>query len=648
MPGSSALRTDPEAAGLMVDAASGHVTMDPGLDDLEWPILARLGTEWLWLQRAGVPPAMAGLAAARAAAQYALADRRPTEGFDWIAPMAADTRPDLPILERVWRSLAGYCTGAPTELDEFTAARVSRLWPVLGIVEVLMETGGDIRLMRDPQSDLNGYGCSHRPRPWAVTFASSTASSVSERGYQAADRARLRITAAMLLTGERRAIDHEATAVRRAIGREFGIPRGGAVVLAASGTDSELLTLALCHLAPADRPITTILLAPEETGSGVPMAAIGRHFAVDTANGHDVSRAAPIEGYRPDTELVSIPLRDPRGMPRGLRAVEADIVAAVEAASASGRRVILHALDLSKTGLLAPSMTLLRQLRDRFTSALDIVVDACQLRIAPARIRAYLELDAVVQITGSKFLTGPPFAGAALVPPGIAARLAGGRLPAGLDAYSSRGDWPSGARAARRLPQGANYGLLLRWRAALAEARAFAAVDEDRKVSVIARFGEVVANAISRYPILELQHVSPPARDGDGWDCLRSIFAFSVRAPGSDDRMIDPAEARHLYHWLNTDCSALFEGAERKRIAARICHIGQPVALPDGKGAQIGWLRVSAGARLVAGEPSHRGLAVRRRLEREMDDLALVFDKIALLHENWTRVAKADPRPRYR
>ena len=54
---------------------------------------------------------------------------------------------------------------------------------------VLMATGGAIRLRTDPETLLNGYGCSHRPRPWAITFASSTASSVSERGYMAADAA---------------------------------------------------------------------------------------------------------------------------------------------------------------------------------------------------------------------------------------------------------------------------------------------------------------------------------------------------------------------------------------------------------------------------------------------------------------------------
>lgn len=635
--------------GYLVDPAACRVVVDPALDEIAQRLAVRLAGEWLHLMADGVPAPRAGLAAARAAAQFAVAEYRESANhLDWVGTMAGDAIPDVGRLAEIWRELGSHCAGAPIEAvgEEFSCIR--SLWAVLGAAESIMETGGDIRLLRDPQSDLNGYGCSHRPRPWAVTFASSTASSVSERGYEAADRTRLRLTAAMLRSGTRKAIADEAVAVRRTIGRGLGLKRGGAVVLAASGTDSELLALALSHLPAADRPISTILLAPEETGSGVPMAAIGRHFAIDTANGHDVSRAAPIEGYRPDTELVSVPLRDEDGVPRPLDSVEADIAAAVAGAVAAGRRVILHALDLSKTGLLAPSMTLLRDLRSRFGDALDIVVDACQLRIAPARVQAYLDLDAVVQVTGSKFLTGPPFAGAALLPPAIARRLEGGALPQGLDAYFGRGEWPPGARAARGLPEGANYGLVLRWRAALAEYRALVGVADARKAEVIDRFGETVRSAIDRHEIFILQPAPALARDGDGWDCRRSVFAFAVRAPGSSEHLLGPAEARHLYHWLNADCSDLFEMDAERRIASRICHIGQPVALPDGRGGQVGWLRVSAGARLISGEPSHRGLAIRRRLDREMDDLGLVFDKIALLHANWARVEEADPRPCYR
>jgi hypothetical protein len=145
-----------------------------------------------------------------------------------------------------------------------------------------MERGGDARLRVDPHTGLNGYGSSHRLRPWAVTYASSTASSVSERGYAGAEAPRRRILRGALLG---RPADTEATAIRAELSAHYDLPSGSGVVLAPSGTDCELLALALVQLEPHPGATTSLLMALEETGSGVPLAAIGRHFANDTARG---------------------------------------------------------------------------------------------------------------------------------------------------------------------------------------------------------------------------------------------------------------------------------------------------------------------------------------------------------------------------
>jgi hypothetical protein len=103
-------------------------------------------------------------------------------------------------------------------------------------------------------------------------------------------------------------------------------------------------------------------------------------------------------------------------------------------------------------------------------------------------------------------------------------------------------------------------------------------------------------------------------------------------------------EARAVYLWLNADLCPLLPG---NPAAARICHIGQPVKLPSAHGAQ-GVLRVSAGARLISGEPSHRGLSRKTRVARELADLETVFDKIGLILRNWDLLWAANPAPRYR
>ncbi len=616
------------------------VTLGRGVPDSAFHL--RHALEAAWLAAYGASPALADMAAARAAAQFILAEPLPADETacmpEWVAVMAADAPPAAAVL-------VGYFAASPTE-----AEHIRGIWGALGTAEALMETGGDIRLARDPRSALNGYGCSHRPRPWAITFASSTASSSSERGYEAADLARLHTTLALLRgPGRRAAVQATLEAVRAGIGASFGLAAGEQVVLAASGTDTELLALALTHLGGADAPILNMLIAPEETGRGVPMAARGVHFAVDTALGHDVTFEAPIAGFRADTRLANVALRDAAGALRPTSQVEDEITAALAHGLAQGRRVILHVLDLSKTGLLAPAPTLLARLRARHGTDFDIVVDACQTRLSPASLRAYLTLDAVVLITGSKFFTGPPFAGAAILPASVAARLGRAKLPAGLDAYFGQDDFPAGCHAAADLPAVGNYGLALRWHAALAEIDALLAVPARRRAEILAGFGAAVRTAVAACPGLSLFDTPPIARHAtsEDWERLPSIFTFSLQAPYAPQRCLNPNEARAVYVWLNTDLSDLLP--DDQALAARICHIGQPVPLPqpDGQGLQ-GALRVSAGARLISGEPSHAGLEQDTRLAREFADVALVFRKIALILANWEALSAANPQPCYR
>ncbi len=610
----------------------------------------RLALEWAWLQRRlGVADAAAGLAASRAAALFIQAEADGLTAADqaalpgWVAAMASEVAPTAGDLKAV----AAQLPGGPA--SPATLARIRSIWHLLGTADALMETGGDIRLHRDPLSALNGYGCSHRPRPWAITFASSTASSSSERGYLAADLERLKTTA-KLLARSRKSLPVRASlaAVRRGLGQVFGLDAATQVVLAASGTDTELLALALTHLAAAAAPILNILIAPEETGRGVPMAARGVHFAVDTARGHDVAFEAPIAGFRPDTEIANICLRHPDGALRPAAEVETEISSIVAAGISAGKQVILHVLDLSKTGLLAPNPSYLLGLRALFGARFDIVVDACQARLSARAINAYLQLDAVVLVTGSKFFTGPPFAGALLVPATIAKRLAQGKLPAGLDAYFGRDEFPEGCAAASLLPPVGNYGLALRWHAALAEMRAFRLVAPPRRAEILQGFGEVVRTAVAANPALSLLEALPISRGeiAEMWERMPSIFSFSLRSPMDPERYLDPAEARAVYIWLNADLSEVLPD---HAAAGRICHIGQPVCLPrpDG-GGPMGVLRVSAGARLFSGEPSHQGLAGPERIQREFADLQTVFEKIGLIMEHFQELKAAGPAPHYR
>ncbi len=185
------------------------------------PLMLRHEAEAAWLMARGVDSTLARAAAARAAAQFCMSEPEALPEAArallprWLAPMAAEVSPGPLRLAELFG------------LEARAAERLHEVWGLLGTADELMETGGDIRLARDPKTALNGYGCSHRPRPWAITFASSTASSCSERGYIAADKARLAATAALLRgTPGRKVVAGCIGAVRRGIARAFGL-RGG-------------------------------------------------------------------------------------------------------------------------------------------------------------------------------------------------------------------------------------------------------------------------------------------------------------------------------------------------------------------------------------------------------------------------------------
>ncbi|OYV83181.1 MAG: hypothetical protein B7Z64_08785, partial [Acidiphilium sp. 21-68-69] len=84
-------RSGAAPSGIGIDFAAGRVVFDDGIDRLARRFALRLAGEWLALVRAGVPVPLAGLAAARAAAQFAEAERMPPlPRFPWAVTMAAE------------------------------------------------------------------------------------------------------------------------------------------------------------------------------------------------------------------------------------------------------------------------------------------------------------------------------------------------------------------------------------------------------------------------------------------------------------------------------------------------------------------------------------------------------------------------------
>ncbi len=173
-----------------------------------------------------------------------------------------------------------------------------------------------------------------------------------------------------------------------------------------SGTDVELIAAAyaLSH----GRPVTSLVVAPAEVGSGTHLAAGGRHFSSESPSGVPVERGESIAGFDPERlSVVDVPVRESDGSLRSPEVVESDLDRALRDAVAADRVVLLHLVDGSKTGVRLPRSETVSAWQERFGSDLIVVVDAAQLRVDQRSIAHHVRRNRLVFATGSKFYAGP-------------------------------------------------------------------------------------------------------------------------------------------------------------------------------------------------------------------------------------------------
>jgi hypothetical protein len=435
-------------------------------------------------------------------------------------------------------------------------------------LEWLLTAGGDDRLKINRTTGLNSYGCSPRPRPWAVTFASTTASSISEYAFGETEKMRQRLIEAVCFdrTDKQYADDYKRVRLQIAEVLDVDEYEELSVILTTSGTDAELLALYF-SLCASERAVMNILVGPEETGSGVVSAATGLHFSSHTPFGKTIKKGYPIEEMPTERiRIGEVPLRDEEGIEFTKEKIDGRLKILVGKAIADGCHVLIHLVNSSKTGLTAPSLETVVSLKKRHGSSVDIVVDACQSRIGKNKLRKYIAEGFMVIITGSKFYTGPPFSGALLVPSPISQRVNNSKrcLPAGFKNYFSYHEFPEGWQVGRNhLSRMKNVGLLLRWQAALWEMQTFRAVSEKQKYLIFMLFGESIRQAINSNPDLRLVDSAVNERwrlpDRAEWDWLPTIFTFMMIGSISEGRRkpLFISETKKIYHWLNDSISHL-------------------------------------------------------------------------------------------
>jgi hypothetical protein len=268
-------------------------------------------------------------------------------------------------------------TEDPISQDRSRSA--SDMSDLFGPLDRLLSCGGDPRLGINPASRVNEYGCQPSPCPGTLSFASSTATSISERAYDHVRNARESLMRSAISVGIDEAFDARIETMRDELKAYLGLPQAKVdVVFSPSGTDSQLQALFLTRalLGPA---LMTVVVAADQTGSGTANTARGHHFSAATANGSRVRKGEPIAGLAHSVESVALPLVDETGDFRPRAESDSLVLGAVEKSVANGANVLLQIMDSSKLGWRAPSDQCFDEISMRWPNQVQIVVDACQM-----------------------------------------------------------------------------------------------------------------------------------------------------------------------------------------------------------------------------------------------------------------------------
>jgi hypothetical protein len=454
--------------------------------------------------------------------------------------------------------------------------------PCSGDMFECLLSGGDERLALDEVSGLNKYGHGVWPLPRALAFGSSTASTISPGAFEVAGALHRQLTENLKTQPASRLYERGMTAIRDRLCATLGLTDTD-VIMAASGTGIHLL-LSQLLVGPSDKPLLALVPRSSETGSGVALALSGCHFVASGCDGQAFTKGAEL-GFGATAETLEFALRDAQGGLRLAAEIEAQLDAAIGHAARAGRHSLLVVADVSKTGLIAPDLATVLRLKQRWPEALTILIDACQFRLDPETIRAYLNRELLVAITGSKFIGGPSFSGALLCPPQLSRVLRERPLPETLGSYSVQADWPAGWRARRDLADKANWGLLLRWNAALLELTDLLAIPSAERAKAAQTFCDIVQDRLKN----DAAFVRVPGRtlnrsallpETAGFDAIQTIFPFILQTPL---RVLTAEETAAVHQHLAAGHSG------------KPVHLGQPVGI----GADRAALRLCLSAPLL-------------------------------------------------
>ena len=511
----------------------------------------------------------------------------------------------------------------------------------------LLSSGSDERSVLGPDG-LNKYGGAPYPRS-VVPFGSCTASTISTRGWQAAHVALETYRKHNAQIGEMQASAELGNQIRERLVTLMGLADipNLQLVLTPSGSDAEAIALFFASL--TDRtPLVNIVVGAREVGSGTILAAGARHFSDQVPSGQKRTPGTPIDAPLADrTTVHQVKIRHDSSAERSPDDLDVEIQRIVESAVASGARVIVHIVAHSKTGVHAPRLETMNDLVSRYSTHVVPIIDAAQGRFSRRGLRDYLSRGFMVILTGSKFYGGTAFSGCLLVPGSLLPENQDTfQFPPGYSDYLTPAQLPDVWTAARAsLPQRCNLGLMLRWRAAIAEIQAYYETPALARYRILRFFESQTPIILGRSPLLELINVPMPIFDDSFERLLESkttVFSFRVKA--RKGYQIDQPTLARWIRWMNHDISAAAQtnAPEMLLQATRtLFQLGQAVHVgeqPSGEHDHV--IRVAIGAILItdiATDPV-LGPTLDKRLEWLAEKLEQLCLKIEFIADHATTI----------
>lgn len=498
----------------------------------------------------------------------------------------------------------------------------------------IMSNGGDDRISLDENSGLNKYGC--RPYPkFSISYSSCTSNTISFSAFAFIKSYLHKLRQLYDSSGKNQFLKDEFDLLRKKIKDYYELPNSCDVVIGTSGTDLELLVLANALSGP-ELKVKNILLDANEVGSGAVHAAKGQYFSEKTPLGIECEIGQQIEGFQQaDISFTNLEARNSDGSLLKNSILEGKIIDEIEDGLSKGFRPIVHLIHRSKTGLIIPSFDFFLKLTEQYGDKIDLVVDACQGRISIHMLNHYLTHNAAVLITGSKFYSCPPFAGALLLPESMTKRLSPkGKFPNGLSEFFTQYEFPeSWSPVVGHFSEEVNLGLLLRWEVAIFEMNKIFRIPNSRIEFVLKAFQAATKKMIHESKFINLLEVATvtnaykvPFPTRSPFE-LNSILTFDTVLPSGVELSFE--DAKIVHRALYTDLSEIFN--YESNILNTPIYLGQPVKVKKNKTNQwSGSLRIAISSNLVSEIAMLDDELIHMRFQSEMDTIQSKLDVILI------------------